>query len=107
MMMNSAMRSYQEKRNYIRMKVDAPVDITVSTDGNTYSGICRDLSGGGMMIELSDILPVGTDVDVSISSGHGHNPILRATASVTRGIAQPDADESQCTLGLQILEVLN
>lgn len=106
-MFNSANRNYSEKRNYIRMKVDAPVDITLTTDGSEYHGICRDLSGGGMMIELQSILPVGTQAEVMICSGHGHNPILRAKAAVTRVISQPESDEQPCTLGLQIVEVLN
>lgn len=106
-MMNSASRNYQEKRDYIRMKVDAPVKIQLEADGTKYDGICRDLSGGGMMVELSTILPTGTLAEVTIASGHGHNPMLRAKAEVTRILSHPESEEQPCLLGLQIVEVLN
>lgn len=105
--MNSLNHSYQEKRNYIRMKVDAPVAIKILTDNSSLHGICRDLSGGGMLIEMDSTLPIGTETEVVISSGHGHNPMLKAKATVTRLFSKPDAKESTCTLGMQIIEVLN
>ncbi len=106
-MMESASRNYQEKRNYIRMKIDAPVNIGVVADGSTYKGVCRDLSGGGLLIELDTVLPAGTKVEVSIVSGHGHNPMLNAKAEVTRVISQPESETQPCLLGMQIVEVLN
>ncbi len=106
-MMNSASRNYQEKRNYIRMKVDAPVNITLIADGTSMAGVCRNLSGGGMLIELDATLAVGTKAEVTIASGHGHSPMLRARAEVSRVISQPDTEKQPCMLGLQIIEVLN
>ena len=103
----SANRSYQEKRNYIRMKIEAPVAIEVSTNGERYDGVCKELSGGGMLVEMDSTLPVGTKTKVSISSSHGHGPMLVANAEVTRVIAQPESISSSCMLGLQISEVLN
>ena len=105
--MYSANRNYQEKRNYIRMKVDTPVRIIVNSNNDVIEGICKDLSGGGMLLELDSTLPVGTTANVSIASGHGHAPMLKANAQVTRVIAQPDSKESLCLLGMEILEVLN
>ncbi len=106
-MMNSASRNYQEKRNYIRMKVDAPVNVSLTADGSSFDGICRDLSGGGLMIELYTVLPAGTIAEVTIASGHGHNPMLRAKAEVTRILSQPESEEQPCLLGMEIVEVLN
>lgn len=105
--MSSAKRDYQEKRNFIRMKIETPAKIQVSTDGSHYDGICRDLSGGGMMIELSATLPVGTVTEVSISSGHGDHPMLKAKTKVTRVISQPESEEQPCLLGMEIVEVVN
>lgn len=106
-MMNFASRNYQEKRNYIRMKIDAPVNIALATAEDSHDGVCRDLSGGGMLIELNTILPVGTVAEVTIASGHGHNPMLRAKAEVTRVLSQPESEAQPCLLGMQIVEVLN
>ncbi len=102
-----ANRDFQEKRNYIRMKIEAPVAIQLATSGDSIEGVCRELSGGGMLIELDSTLPVGTTAKVSISSNHGHGAMLVANAEVTRVIAQPDRLESSCILGMQIKEVLN
>lgn len=106
-MFNSANRNYQEKRNYIRMRVEAPVDMKLESDGTELVGKCRDLSGGGMMIEIASTLPVGSEAEVTIASGHGHSPMLRAKAKVTRVISQPDVEAQPCLLGLEIIEVLN
>ncbi len=105
--MNSANREFQEKRNFIRMKIDTPADVEL-LDGSTSSkGICRDLSGGGMLVELDSALPVGAEVRVRISSGHGHSPMLEALTEVTRVVAQPGSESSPCLLGLEIKNVLN
>ncbi|PCK08374.1 MAG: pilus assembly protein PilZ [Alteromonadaceae bacterium] len=105
--MYSMKREYNEKRNYIRMKVDAPVNVKVHTDGNVLQGVCRDLSGGGLQVELDKALPSGTKVEVVIASAHGHNPMLKAIATVTRVISQPTSGESPCLIGMEITEVLN
>lgn len=99
-------REYQEKRNFIRMKVDTPATVTITSEGNQHSGTCRDLSGGGMLVELDAALPVGTTVEVSIASTHGHSPMLRAEAEVTRVVAQPGAEANPCLVGLEILRML-
>lgn len=105
--MNSANREFQEKRNYIRMKIDTPADVELINGDVTAKGVCRDLSGGGMLVELDSPLPIGAEVRVRISSGHGHAPMLEALTEVTRVVAQPGEDASPCLLGLEIVEVHN
>lgn len=105
--MNSANRDFQEKRNFIRMKIETPTDVEVNDNNHAHTGICRDLSGGGMLVELDTALPIGTAVNVRIASGHGHAPMLQAAAKVARVVAQPGAETSTCMLGLEIVEVLN
>jgi len=104
--MSLAKRDFEEKRNFIRMKVDTPVTIHVDSGDSQYQGICRDLSGGGLLVELPAALPVGTVAEVSIKSHHGHSPMLQARAVVTRVEAQPDTTEQPCLLGMEIEEVL-
>jgi len=98
-------REFQEKRDYIRMKVDTPVSVQVISDGETLDGVCKDLSGGGLSIELSRTLPVGTVAEVAIASKHGHTPMFTARATVTRIEAVPSG--SSCLLGMKIEEVLS
>jgi len=105
--MNFANRQYQEKRNFIRMRVDTPVSVHVLTDDQHSQGICRNLSGGGMLLELPATLPVGTQAAVSIKSTHGHSPMLQARVRVARVDAHPNSSEQPCLLGMVIEEVLN
>ncbi|MFT5083228.1 MAG: c-di-GMP-binding flagellar brake protein YcgR [Lentisphaeria bacterium] len=105
--MNSVNRDYSEKRNYIRMKVDAPVSIQIPSNNEVIEGTCRDLSGGGLLVEIKTALPVGTTAEVVICSGHGHSPMLKARAEVMRIISQPENNEKPCLLGMEIIEVLN
>lgn len=102
--MDLASHAYSEKRNFIRMKIDTPVDVTILSESETIHGTCRDLSGGGMLIEIDKVLPVGTELEVSLASSHGHHPMLQATAMVARVIS---SQAGSCTLGLEIVEMKN
>lgn len=105
--MSQASRDYQEKRNFIRMKVDTPVQIDIKNGDHHITGTCCDLSGGGLMVELDSVIPVGTETEVVISSSHGHSPMLHAIAVVTRVVSQPESESQPCRIGLEIKEVLN
>ena len=104
--MSFASRKYQEKRNFIRMKVDASVVIKTSASHNDIAGHCHDLSGGGMLVELPRAIPVGTEVEVAIESSHGHNPMLKARAQVSRVNTKPCVGNVSCLTGLEILEMI-
>lgn len=105
--MTSKNRNYEEKRDFIRMKIDTPADIIVSKDGQKIHGICRDLSGGGMQIELPVELTIDTLIEVSIRSSHGHKPMLHAQAKVNRVTAAPNQQLNTYLIGLQITKVLS
>jgi hypothetical protein len=75
--------SEQERREYQRMAVDAPVQ--VRGQGGDYTGICRDLSATGMLVEFSTIpLHQGQKVMITLASGSDALPPLRAEAVVLR-----------------------
>lgn len=103
--MNLANRTYQEKRSFIRMRVETPVNIQ-TTSGIRLNGTCHNLSGGGMYLSLPEILPVGEELEVALTSHHGHSPMFRARTSVCRVHSQPDTISKPCFVGLKILEVL-
>jgi c-di-GMP-binding flagellar brake protein YcgR len=105
--MKTANKDYQEKRNFIRMKIETPAQVELQEGTKSFQGICRDLSGGGMLVELDTALPVGSKVKVQIASGHGHSPMLEALTEVARVVAQPGAEATPCLLGLEIKEVLS
>jgi len=75
--------SEKERRAYQRMVVDAPVQVR-GAKGN-YTGICRDLSASGMLVEFSSIgFELGESVALIMASGSDTLPPLRAEAVVVR-----------------------
>ena len=105
--MSFASRDYHEKRNFIRMKVDASVTLTVPPTETTMTGQCHDLSGGGLLIEIPRALPLGSEVEVSLESSHGHNPMLKARAQINRIKTRPKPGTASCLAGLEILEMID
>ena len=101
--MSSIDKGFSEKRDFIRMKISAPLSAKLSHDDGVIEGFCRDLSGGGMQVETRTNIPVGTELVVEISSDHGHNPTLHAKAKVARITG---SQEQGFMLGLEIVEVL-
>lgn len=101
--MSSIDKGFSEKRDFIRMKISAPLSAKLSHDEGIIEGLCRDLSGGGMQVETATQIPAGTELVVEISSGHGHNPTLHAKAKVARSSGD---SENGFLLGLEIVEVL-
>jgi LDH2 family malate/lactate/ureidoglycolate dehydrogenase len=101
--MSSIDKSFSEKRDFIRMKISAPLGATLSHGAGVIEGVCRDLSGGGMQVETTTEIPTGTELVVEISSVHGHNPTLHAKAKVARCST---INTGSFMLGLEIIEVL-
>ncbi len=99
-------REYLEKRDFIRMRIDSPVDVLIAGETGAVQGICRDLSGGGMLIEVESRLAANTEVEVTLASSHGHAPILRANATVVRIEGDTGSDGSLNRVGLRLKNVL-
>jgi hypothetical protein len=99
--MNLSGRTYHEKRNFIRMQVDTPLEITLKDQGS-IQGQCLNLSGGGLLVTLPQALPADTELQVVLSSNHGHNPILKALVKVAR----VESANQPYRAGLQIVKML-
>ena len=83
-------RSYEEKRNFIRMKVDTMVSFTRSGSKERYEGRCRNLSGAGMLLETDKKLKLGDRLRVTVpSEGPDFSP-LDAMVEVVRVDAIPN-----------------
>jgi len=96
-------REYSEKRNFIRMKIDTPAEVTMNNQNVHAEGICHDLSGGGMLLTLDKEVELDTELLVTVSTNHGHQPMLSARCTVSR--VEPGPKQSYL-LGLEINEVL-
>lgn len=96
-------KPYSEKRDFIRMKIGAPLNAKLAAATEVIEGLCLDLSGGGLQVEAKQSLPVGTEAEVEVSSDHGHNPTLKARAKVVRAATNEAGDY---VLGLEIIQIL-
>lgn len=96
-------KPYSEKRDFIRMKIGAPLSAKLAAAEEIIEGLCLDLSGGGLQVEAKRSLDVGTELDVEVSSDHGHNPTLKAKSRVAR-VATNDA--GNYVIGLEIIKIL-
>jgi hypothetical protein len=98
--MSSIDRSYNEKRDFIRMRINSQV--AIQHKGNEYLAICKDLSGAGMLIETEQAFVIGDQLGVKIEpNGDNHLP-FSATAEVQRVEAGTDG---KLTVGLAIKEI--
>lgn len=97
--MSSYERNFDEKRDFIRMRVDSKAIIKV--DGNSQEALCVDLSSNGMQLKTEAQVSLGQQVDVEIVSQHSQLPSLKATTEVIRIDAAEDGQGS--VLGLTIL----
>lgn len=59
-------RDYSEKRDFIRMSINAKV--TLRVNGLALEGVCVDLSSNGMQIEAQSDLQVGDPLEVHLPS---------------------------------------
>src|SRR5690606_12133147 len=90
-------RAYSEKRDYIRMRLDAAV--VLHHAGQEIPALCLDLSSTGMQIEAEVALSTGDKVKVHIPSEHSELAGLDAQAEVVR---VTDLGDGRQSLGLAI-----
>lgn len=98
-------RAFSEKRDFIRMKIDTPLKAQLMGDGIAIDGLCHELSGGGIRLSTTHSVPPGTELEVSISSEHGHAPTLRAKARVSR--VEDENENGVYMMAMAIIEILN
>ena len=93
-------RDYSEKRDFIRMRVEAAV--TLEHGDTKLAGTCIDLSSTGMQVLAGTQLQMGDKVRVLIPSEHSELKGLDAQTEVVRVIQLDDGRQS---LGLAILSM--
>ncbi|RJG08790.1 PilZ domain-containing protein [Pseudomonas cavernicola] len=98
--MSQSDHAYTEKRDYIRMQLEAPV--TLQHAGRDIPALCLDLSSTGMQLEAESTVSMGEKVRVHIASEHNELKGLDAEAEVVRVTALGNGRQS---LGLAILSM--
>ena len=100
----TAMRNYAEKRNFIRMKVDTQITLTDPQTGQAHKGVCRDLSGTGMSIEVDHFFSVSTKLNTVLPSNSDAFPSFDTVVNVVRCA---EVSENLFQVGVEIVEVNN
>ena len=73
-------RQYQEKRHFIRMQIDAPASLRLSS-GEEIDLTCLDLSSCGVQLQSEKPLPLGDSAELCLSSCGG--PVAPLSAKIT------------------------
>jgi len=82
--MSSVDKDYEEKRNFIRMFVDARVTITDPETGQTFHGDSKNLSGDGVMFITDQEFMENQLLNVDIRSEQSKLAPLKAQFVVKR-----------------------
>lgn len=92
-----------EKRDFSRMGIACPVTIRVAGQETLYHAVVTDLSAGGLQLNDSDAIALGSKVMVELLPEKAVVSPLKAKAEVVRC---DDNGRGSYQLGLRILEML-
>ncbi len=92
--------AYAEKRDFIRMRVESPLTLTLGD--RTLQCLCVDLSGTGMCIESKEELSIGDEAVAYLPSYQNKFDALHACIRIKRFMADGDV---YC-YGAEIIELL-
>ncbi|MEH6556378.1 MAG: PilZ domain-containing protein [Oceanicoccus sp.] len=98
--MSASDRNGNEKRDFVRMKIDS--EVTIRQGDTDYQAVCKDLSGTGMLLQTTTAFACGDTVDVLIEQKSSGHDSFSATAEVSR--VEDNGDQSY-TVGLSIKEI--
>jgi Tfp pilus assembly protein PilZ len=98
--MSQTRRDYSEKRDYIRMRVDA--DVSLIHQGDEVAAVCIDLSSSGMQLQAPRSFKIGDRLSVRIESDHAALKGLQADTEVV-WVKEQEAGSQK--LGLTILKM--
>lgn len=91
---------YAEKRDFIRMRVESPITLTM--DNRTLQCLCINLSGTGMCIETSEVLQIGDEALAFVPSYQNKFAPLNAYVRIKRVMQ----DGKINIYGAEIIELL-
>lgn len=97
----SILRDYAEKRDFIRMQVNARIELSVLATGEIMDATCVDLSGMGMRLKLKQPLSIDTEVQTSLPSNSAELPTFKTAAQVVRC----DPSDNGYLVGLEIVKI--
>lgn len=91
-------QNYNEKRDFIRMKVETDAHLKLTQTGEDIAVTCQDLSSQGVQVVLERPLQEGTEIALSIASPTPGLQGLEARGRVARCI---EGEAGQFVVGIQ------
>jgi len=103
--MNYSSRAYEEKRSFIRMKIDTMITFTIEGKKHPqrYEGRCKNISGAGLLLETSKKIEVGDKLNIIIPSENKDLLNLNATVEIIR--VTPFPEQHRYELGGVITQI--
>ena len=96
-------RSYDEKRDFMRVPVVCELALETQPDGRRFSATGQNLSAGGVLFHTDEPLRTGDQLEMHIDSGQPLFPDLDATIEVVR--VEPLGDAGQYAVGSAIRNI--
>ncbi len=97
-------QDFAEKRDFIRMFINAPVDFAIKDSNDWHSGVGIDLSGGGLSFSTKQSLSVGDQVEVKLKPITPVTPALEANVVVIRS---DTTDDGTFNVSTKIENIIN
>jgi hypothetical protein len=80
-------QDYSEKRNFIRMFIEAPIQYCAKNSNDWKEGIGKDLSASGMAFSVGEAFKEGDLIEIKLKPATEVTPPLEATVKVIRATA--------------------
>jgi hypothetical protein len=94
-------KDYEEKRDFIRMTMNAKATMSIS-EGNAFDVKVIDLSATGMHLEASKPVALTTEVVVNVESPNAQFESMTAQCIVVRCL---ELNESKFDIGLEVKSI--
>lgn len=77
-------RSYEEKRDFVRVTVDYELGLACPADGRRFTASGKNLSAGGVMFHTDENLQPGDQLEMHVEAHQALLSVLDATIEVVR-----------------------
>jgi hypothetical protein len=95
----------QNRRGLTRLKIDSQVEITNTQNPTiSFTGICRNLSGSGLLVEIENSLEVGESYQLKVLSPKTTDHDFHAQAKVIR--SEANQDNTAYIIAFEIIDIL-
>ena len=89
---------YSEKRDFIRMFIDAPIEYCIKGSDQWQTGVGKDLSASGMAFSIKESVSEGDLIEIKLKPATDVTPPLEATVKVIRSEANDDGEYDLSTI---------